>query len=158
VTNLNLTSVGGTATESFNFTVTYSQAGGTGIVYSGFGNVGVVGNTDNNINPSEVLTTAVSLGTSSFAGLSLTGFTQARAGGVTGAETGTFTDGSGSVGVSSGNTIQTISGNSFDLSAGSASSINLEGYTVEFSAVPEPASASLLALGALALLRRRRTA
>lgn len=159
VTNLDLTSVGGTANETFTYTVAYSQTGGTGIQFSGFGNVAVTGNSDNNnVNGSETLTATVTLTSTSFPQLSLVGFTQARAGGVLGTETGTFTHGGGSVGVSNGNTIQTVSGTTFTLSAGSGSAINLEGFTVQFTAVPEPASATLLGLGAFALLRRRRVA
>lgn len=158
VTNVDLTAVGGTATESFTFTVTYSQTGGTAVAYSGFGNVGVSGNADININGAEVLTTSVSLDSSSFAGLSLIGFTQARAGGFASGETGTFAHGGGSVDVGFGDTIKTISGTTFDFSVASGSNLSLEGYTVGFEAVPEPASASLLALGSLALLRRRRLA
>ena len=158
VSNVDLTSVGGTANESFTYTVGYSQTGGTGIAYSAFGNVGVSGNSDININGSEVLTATVVLGTSSFAGLSLTGFTQVRAGGFALGETGTIVHGGGSVTVGFGDTIKTISGTSFNFSVASGSALSLEGYTVQFVAVPEPASASLVALGAAALMRRRRKA
>jgi hypothetical protein len=156
VSNVDLTSVGGTATESFTYTVTYSQTGGTDLVYTGFGNVGISGGSDLNINGAEILTVTVALGTSSFPNLSLTGFTQARAGGFASGETGTFTHGGGTTGVAFGDTIKTISGSSFDFSVASGSALSLEGYTVGFLAVPEPASASLLAFGAVALLRRRR--
>lgn len=159
VSNANLTSVGGTASESFSYVVTYSQTGGTGIGYTGFGNVAVLGNSDNNnINGPEVLTVTVALGSSTFPGLSLTGFTQVRAGGFVSGEVGTINHGGGSVNVAFGDTIKPISGTSFDFSVASGSALSLEGYTVGFEAVPEPASASLLALGAVALLRRRRTA
>ena len=159
VTNLDLTSVGGTATESFSYSVTYSQTGGTAVQFSGFGNVAVTGNSDNNtVNGSETLTISIALSSSTFAGLSLVGFTQGRAGGFSGAETATFTHGGGTANMALGDTIKSISGTSFILTPGSASGINLEGFSAEFTAVPEPASAALFGLGALALLRRRRAA
>ena len=159
VTNLDLTSLGGTATETFTYAVTYSQTGGTAVQFSGFGNVAVTGNSDNNtVNGSETLTISVALSSSSFAGLSLVGFTEGRGGGFSAAETATFTHGGGIANLATGDTIKPISGTSFILTPGSASGINLEGFRVEFTAVPEPASAALFGLGALALLRRRRTA
>lgn len=162
VTGVNLTSVGGTASESFSFTVGYNGTtdGVTAAapIFSGFGNVGV--GTGGQVNGAETLTATVTLTSTSFANLSLTGFTLARAGGVGAGETGTFAWTGGSFGISSGGNTSTnsVTGNSFTLTAGSGSTINIEGFNVAFSAVPEPTSASLLALGAVALLRRRRTA
>lgn len=161
VSGVDLTSLGGTVSESFSYTVGYSGTT-NGVTpgapaFSGFGNVGVV---DANVSGTETLTATVALTSTSFPDLSLTGFTLARAGGVGAGETGTFSWTGGSFNVSNGNTITTsVTGNSFTLTAGAnPSAINLEGFNVAFSAVPEPASASLLALGALALLRRRRSA
>lgn len=170
VSGVDLTSVGGTNNENFTFTVGYSATGGA-IGFSGFGNVGVGG--DFLVSGSESLTATITLTSSSFANLSLTGFTYVRAGGFGAGETGTFTwaGGSHSIGPATGNTVANgINGsgataatltsglNQAPLTPGGNSTLNFEGFGAEFVAIPEPASASLLALGAVALLRRRRSA
>lgn len=172
VTGVDLTSVGGTNNENFTFTVSYTATGGA-VGFSAFGNVGVGG--DFLVSGSETLTATIALASSSFAGLSLTGFTYVRAGGfvLSEGETGTFTwsGGSHNIGPGSGTTIANGINGSGATSAtltsglrtagpnsGTNATLNFEGFGAEFVAVPEPASASLLALGAAALLRRRRTA
>lgn len=161
-TGVNLVAVGGTANETFTFTVTYSATtdGSTptsAIGYTGFGNIGVGG--DFQLSGAETLTATINLTSSSFAQLSLNGFTSARAGGLGSGETGTFTwTGGGSYPLSNGDTIaNNVTGNTFTLVAGASPSlISFEGFGAQFVAVPEPSSAALLGLGALALLRRRR--
>lgn len=160
VGNVDLTSLGGTASESFTFTVTYSGTT-NGVTpgspaYSAFGNVGVV---DGLVSGTETLTATIALVSTSFPDLSLVGFTLARAGGVSAGETGTLSWTGGSFNVSPGNTITTsVTGNSFTLTAGAASTLNIEGFRAEFTAVPEPGAAALFGLASLALVRRRRTA
>ena len=168
VSGVDLTSVGGTTPggETFTFTVSYSASGGSP-GFSGFGNVGVGG--DFLVSGSETLTITIALSSSTFANLSLTGFTYVRAGGFAVNETGTFTwaGGSHNIGPAAGTTIANgingsgataatlISGlNQAPLTGNSA--LNFEGFGAEFVAVPEPASASLMALGALAILCRRK--
>lgn len=170
VSGVDLTSVGGTNNENFTFTVGYSATGGA-VGFSGFGNVGVGG--DFLVSGSESLTATITLTSSSFANLSLTGFTYVRAGGFGAGETGTFTwaGGSHNIGPLTGTTIANgINGSGATaatltsgltqapLTPGGNSTLNFEGFGAEFVAIPEPASASLLALGAAALLRRRRSA
>ena len=161
VSGVNLTSEGGTASESFTFTVGYTATtdgvtSGTP-VFSGFGNIGV--EAGGIVSGTETLTATISLTSSTFAGLSLSGFTKARAGGFSSGETGTFTWQSGGTDtVVFGDTISNVSGNAVTLTAIGASTINFEGFEAQFSAVPEPASTTLLGLGAVALLRRRRSA
>lgn len=169
VSGVDLTSVGGTNNENFTFTVSYSAPAGA-IGFSGFGNIGVGG--DFLVTGSEALTATIALTSSSFPDLSLTGFTYVRAGGFNPGEKGTFTwsGGSHSIGPVAGTTIANgINGsgatsatltsglNQAPLTPGGNSTLNFEGFGAQFVAVPEPASASLLALGALALLRRRRS-
>ena len=165
VTGVDLTSVGGTANESFSYTVTYTATSdGTtpaSPTYSAFGNIGVGTGTGSVgvVNGSETLTATVALTSSSFVDLSLTGFSFARAGGVNAGESGTFVWTGGSFNILPGVTIASdVTGTAFTLTAGGASTINIEGFGVRFVAVPEPASASLLVLGALSLLRRKRPA
>jgi hypothetical protein len=155
VSNVDLTSVGGTASESFTFTVSYSQTGGTGVQFNGFGNVSVTGGDNNQVEGSETLTASIALTSTSFADLSLTGFTVVRGGGVAGADAGTFTHAGGTANISAGTSEATVTGTAVTLAV-SNGAINFEGFRANFVAVPEPASASLLALGAAALLRRRR--
>jgi hypothetical protein len=156
VTGVNLTSVGGTASESFTFTVGYTASGGSP-TFSGFGNVGVGGN--GLVNDAETITATINLTSSTFAELSLTGFTYARAGAMGAGESGTFSWTGGSFNVSTGNTVaNSVTGNSFSFAVSGTSTLNLEGFGAQFVAVPESTSTSLLALGATALLRRRRRA
>ena len=159
VSNVNLTSLGGTASETFTFTVTY--AGTTNGVtpgspaYSAFGNIGVV---DGLVSGTETLTATVALVSTSFPDLSLVGFTLARAGGVSTGESGTLSWTGGSFNVSPGNTIaNSVTGTSFTLTAGGASTLNIEGFRAEFTAVPEPCATALFGLASFALVRRRRT-
>lgn len=164
VTGVDLTAVGGSASESFSFTVAYTATTngvtpGTVNFTSPFGNVAVGG--DNFISGTETLTATITLTAASFNDLSLLGFTTARIGNLTTAgESGTLTHGGGTTPFANGspNVITyPISGNFVTYQVNGSATVNFEGFTAEFVAVPEPASASLLALGAVAWLRRRRT-
>jgi hypothetical protein len=155
ISDIDLTSVGGTATESFTFTVGYSQTGGTNVQFNGFGNVSVTGGDNNQVDTSETLTATIGLTGSSFAEFSLIGFTEVRGGGVAGADAGTFTHAGGTANIFAGTPGATVTGNTVTLAV-STGAINFEGFRADFVAVPEPASLSLLSLGALGLLRRRR--
>lgn len=157
ISNVDLTSVGGTATESFTFTVSYSQTGGTGVQFNGFGNVSVTGGDNNQVDTSETITATIALTGSSFTELSLEGFILVRGGGVAGADAGTFTHAGGTENIFAGKSEAAVSGTSVTLAV-STGAINFEGFRANFVAVPEPAATSLLSLGALALLRRRRRA
>jgi hypothetical protein len=163
VSNLDLTSLGGTATESFTFTVSYTATsdGFTPATpqFNGFGNVSVTGGDNNQVNGTETLTATIALTSTSFPTLSLGGFTYARAGGVGVGESGTFTwagGGSYTIGPGAGIITNSVTGNFFTLAVTGASTMNIEGFGAQFVAIPEPAAASLLALGAAGLLRRRR--
>jgi len=160
VSGVDLTSEGGSASESFTFTVTYTATtdGTTAGTpqFNGFGNISVTGGNNNQVDGTETLTANIALASSTFSGLSLTGFTSASAGGVSFGETGTFTHSGGTANIVFGSTTPTVSGTTVTMAVNNP--MNFEGFTANFSAVPEPSSASLLALGAFALLRRRRTA
>jgi hypothetical protein len=164
VSNVDLTSVGGTATESFTFTVSYT-ATSDGVTpaspqFNGFGNVSVTGGDNNQVSGGETLTATIALTSTSFPSLSLVGFTSARAGGVGAGEVGTFTwTGGGSYNITTGPGILTnsVTGNFFTLAV-STGTMNIEGFGAQFVAIPEPASATLLALVAAGMLRRRRSA
>jgi hypothetical protein len=162
VSNVNLTSLGGTASESFTFTVSYAQTGGTAVQFNGFGNVSVTGGDNNQVDTTETLTAVIALTSSSFPGLSLDGFTKARAGGFAVNELGTFTwaTGSHTVGPEAGKTIASIDPldgiGSVTLSV-TTGNLNFEGFEAQFTAVPEPGTyAALTGLGALALVALRR--
>ena len=167
VTGVDLTSVGGGASESFTFTVTYTattdgSTAGT-VAFSGFGNVAVTGGVGSNwVDNTETLTATVALTDSSFAGLSLTGFTKVVLGAFDSGDAGAVIHGGGTTSLVTSPSlvnIYTISGSSFILDPeGESSEFSLQGFDVQFEAVPEPTSAALLALGAVVLLRRRRSA
>jgi len=169
VSNLDFTTLGGTASETFEFTVSYA-ATSDGITpastqFTGFGNIGVTGGVSNDfVDGTETLTATIALTSSSFAGLSLDGFTFARAGGLNATRTGDISWATGSFAVSQGNTIATIDPldgiTAFTVTA-PGSQINFEGFGAEFTAVPEPSIATLLAAlgaGAFVVVRRRRAA
>lgn len=168
ISNIDLTSVGGTASESFTFTVAYTATtdGTTPGVprFNGFGNVSVGDITvadgdDNQVDGTETLTATIHLTSSTFGGLSLVGFTSVRAGGVSDGETAVFNHAGGTADITFANREPSISGNFATLIPNSPTDeMNFEGFRADFTAVPEPGSISLLGLGALALLRRRRIA
>lgn len=170
VSNLNFTSIGGTATESFTFTITYSAtSNGTDSAatqYSGFGNVSVTGGSSNNhVDGAETLTATIALASSTFANLSQSGLTYARAGSAAGGNTGTITWAEGSFAVSQGNTIANLNANDgfswFTITVDDGKTLNLEGFGAQFTAIPEPGTTALitaLGLGAFVLLHRRRKA
>ena len=160
VTGVDLTSLGGSASESFTFTVGYTattdgSTPGTA-QFNGFGNVSVTGGGDNNqVDGTETLTATIALASTSFTQLSLTGFTRVRAGGVSDGETGTFTHGSGTANITFAARELAITGTTVTMAINNP--MNFEGFQAQFVAVPEPGSATLLALGAVALLRRRKS-
>lgn len=169
VSDLDFTSLGGTATESFTFTMSFAATsdGSTpaSTQFSPFGNIGVIdGSKDNFVDGTETLTATISLTSTTFAGLSLDGFVKARAGGASGGRTGKLDWATGSFDVSTGNTVANIdpldSIAEFTLTA-PTSQLNLEGFTAQFSAaaIPEPSSLPLFAalgLAGVVLLRRRK--
>jgi len=164
LTNLDLTSVGGTATNQIVFRINFTKTGGTAVAYNGTGRIAVSGGTDTNqIDPSETLTGTLSLISTDFSGgltnLSI-GFTRINLGGYATNDTnvdiihdgGTINkDGTGLADVSfdpsSFVTIDTVA---------SADGVNLGAYDIQITAIPEPSAALLGGLGLLALLRRRR--
>lgn len=165
VTGVNLTSVGGGASESFSFTVSYTgttngSTPSTVNFTSPFGNVAVGG--DNFISGTETLTATITLTSSTFPDLTLVGFTTTRIGNLTtSGESGTLTHGGGTTSFANGipNVIvYPVSGNFVTYQVNGSTTVNFEGFTADFIAVPEPAATTLLGLASLALLRRRRTA
>jgi hypothetical protein len=146
VTGVDLTSLGGSASESFTFTVGYTATSdgstpGTA-QFNGFGNVSVTGGNDNQVDGAETLTATIALVSTTFSNLSLSGLTSARAGGVGTTATGTFTWVGGSHNISQGNgTANDVTGNSVTLAV-SSSTMNFEGFSAQFVAVPEPGSAT----------------
>lgn len=163
LSGLDLQSIGGTNSENIVFTVTFSQAGGTSVQFNSFGNVSVLGTNDNHVDPLESLQAAVAITSTSFVGgLSnlFVAFTSIQIGGYGSndvvdihhdADTTTKSYASST----DSNVTLPASTSSFilDTTAGAA---NLQGYSIQITATPEPSAALLGALGALGLLRRKR--
>jgi hypothetical protein len=167
VTNLDLTSVGGAASETIVFDIDFSQTGGTGVGFNGFGNIYVTGGNANQISPGDALTASVSLTSTTFDGGNLSnlsiGFTSVNMGGYSNLDVASVTHDGGTIdkdystdtnrfanfAVSDAFTLATIS---------SPDGVNLQGFDVEITAIPEPSSLALLGLGLLGLfgLRHRR--
>lgn len=175
LTNVDLTSIGGTSTDQIVFLVTFSTSttGGSLGSIAANGNIFTASPLDNplapnQIHPGENLTATLTLTSTTFSGglgnLSA-GFTSTTIGGVTNApdleswnivhDTGTQS-GSGTA-----QSTQALPSSSFlriqDVATTSANAgVNLAGYTVTLTAIPEPGAAFLGAFGFLSLLRRRR--
>lgn len=167
ITGLDLTSEGGTASETIAFDVTYTQTGGTGVQFNGFGNVSVTGGDNNQIDLGETLTATISLnaGLTTFAGTIDLGFILAQPGGVSSDESWNVIHENGTIAATqtNGNNPATFASSSFftlETTDGEQlfDRINLQRFTVEINAneVPEPGSLALVGLGGLCLLRRRR--
>lgn len=167
ITGLDLTSVGGGASETIAFNITYSATGGDGVPQiNGFGNISVTGGQDDNqINIDETLTATISLnsGATTFTGNINLGFINTTAGGAGSGETwNVIHDGGTTAGsFATGNTTSFASSSfvTYDVTGGSnPPAINLQGFEVEISAaaVPEPSVSLLTALGVFLLMRRRR--
>jgi hypothetical protein len=168
LSGLDFTTIGGSSNEQITFTVSFSAVGGS-VAYNtgGNGNLFVSpGATANQIDPGESLTATLNLTQTTFAGgLSKisAGFTSTTIGGAgTGESWNIVYDGgtqAGSTALGITRTLPTPS--TFwtiqDVASTAANpGVNLQGYTVTLSAVPESSAALLGGLGLLAFLRRRR--
>jgi len=168
ITGLDLTSVGGGASEQIVFDIDYTQTNGSGVQVNGFGNISVTGgSSDNMVDGDETITATLSLNSTTFTGDISLGFVSFATGGVS-----NFSDESwdiihenGTVSfVETTDKVATFAPSSFvtlDPVAGPGSdggTFNVQGFDVEISTaiIPEPASLSLLALGSLLIASRRR--
>lgn len=114
----------------------------------------------NFVNNNQTLTATIDLQSTTFANLSLDGFTRADVV-VASGRTGTISSDAGDTLISDSNTFATFSPidgvTSFTLSV-NAQGLVLDGFEAQFTAIPEPGTTALitaLGLGAFVLLRRR---
>lgn len=178
ISNLDFTSIGGTASETVAFDIAYSQTGGTGVQFNGFGNISVTGNGDNNqVEPDngvlgrtdETLTATLSLNaglTTYNNSLISLGFTESRLGGFDSDETYELITSNGTTTVpEGGSNVVPISPSSnfftlapIDTDKGN-DAMNLSGFDVQITAVavPEPSAALLMGFALMGLLIRRRS-
>lgn len=169
VSNLDLTSVGGGVSETIAYDIAFTQTGGTGVQFNTFGNISVTGGgNDNFIQPGQTLTANVTLNTglTTFSGGITLGFLQFQAGGASAGETWDVVYDGGTINAG-GNpitnnpaefpapspffTVQNV--------ANTSDGVNVQQYSVQITAVPEPTIVTLLAAGAfvgLVVLGRRR--
>lgn len=161
--NLDLQSAGGSAAESIEFTVTFSQLGGTSVQFNAFGNISVTGTNNAFVDPSESLRAEVALTSTSFVGslsnLFIT-FTNMQIGGFGTGDVVDIIHDTGTINRSyAGSTninVALPNPTSYFVLDTTAGTTNIQGYSIQITAVPEPTTALLSALGALCLLRRRR--
>jgi len=163
LSNLDLQSIGGSASDSIQFTVTFSQTGGTAVQFNTFGNISVTGGDNNQIDPAESLTATASISSTTFSGglsnLSIA-FTGMKIGGYSSGDVVDMIHSTGSItkNFSSSTTsdVAAPTPTSFftmDVTAGKA---NIQGYSIQITAVPEPSSLLLCSLSLLGLLHRKR--
>jgi len=170
VTGVDLTSVGGSASEQVVIDVDFTQTGGTGVQFNGFGNISVTGGGNNNqVDGVETLTATVSLSSTTYTAGDITlGFISFTTGGVSGDtdEQWNITTASGTTLFNSpGSNVTTFAASSFvtlDPVAGNSNDgdFNAQGYIIELTAtqdiIPEPASLALLSAGGFLIGSRRR--
>lgn len=170
VTGVDLTSVGGTASETIIFDIDYSQTNGTGVQVNGFGNISVTGGGDNNqVDGDETLTATVSLNSTTYAAGDIDlGFVTFVTGGVSGTadeQWNIITENGTTLYQSPGNNTANFASSSFvtlDPVAGDNfnGTFNAQGYTINLTAtqapIPEPASLALLGASAMLMFTRRR--
>lgn len=165
VTGLDLTAVGGSASDSVVFKVDFTHTGGTGVAFSTFGNIAIAGGaTANQVSVTgETITSTLSFVSTTFAGglsnLSF-GFTRISVGGFNTDESADFTHANGTTSMTAPNNngtqhhvIQPSGFFTYDPTNGPS---NLAGYNVLVTAVPEPSGVLLGGIGLLGLFRRRR--
>ncbi len=172
LTNVDLSSIGGSTTEQIVFSVAFSTTTTGGSIGSNATNGNVFtapGNPADQINTAENLIATLTLTSTTFQGGSLSnlsaGFTTVTIGGVTNApnleswdivSNGITYSRSGMAQTAltipsfSSYTIQNVA------TTGGNAGVNNSGYTITFNAVPEPRAAFLGSLGLSVLLRRRR--
>lgn len=163
LSNLDLQGVGGGASETVVFNVSFSQSGGTGLQFTSFGNISVTGAPNNiYIDGTETATATVALSSTTFAGDIAIGFTRLFVGDVGTNETwNTIHDGgtvSGSQAAGNNNPFPVSSFFTLDPTSANAN-LTIQGYNIDITAteaVPEPSAALLGSFGILLLLRRRR--
>lgn len=172
VSNLDFTSVGGSASETVAYDITYSQTGGSAVQFNSFGNISVRGGADNNqVEPGETLTATLSLNnalTTFNTSLISLAFTEARIGGYDPFDESfdlTTSNGTTTVPIGGANVVPINPPSSFltlatiDNPAKSNDAMNLSGFDVEVTvSIPETSALGHVGLGlfALFLLRCRR--
>lgn len=164
ITGLDLTSVGGGASDSVTFRMAYTQTGSTLVVGSSFGNIGV-GTASGNalISGAEILTVTPTI-TSATSTLALSNFSIA----INRVQLGDYGSGDitsvvhdgGTIGktfASDTNSTVTFANSSFaSIDPTSGDGTTLQAFRVEITVIPEPSTALLGCLGILLMLRRRR--
>ncbi|MEO0474518.1 MAG: PEP-CTERM sorting domain-containing protein, partial [Planctomycetota bacterium] len=159
ITGLDLTSVGGTASETIVYDVVFTQTGGTGIQFSGFGNIAVTGGNNAQVDNTETLTATLSLNSTTFTGDIDLGIVQMAAGGNQASDSWNVIHEGGTESLTGSPNGVTFDPSSFvTLDPQSGNGVNLQRLEVQVTAAPEPGSLALLGLGGLFVAARRRRA
>ncbi|BDS07016.1 hypothetical protein NT6N_20560 [Oceaniferula spumae] len=164
LTNVDLTSVGGTANETIQLTV--SLTGTTGVAANpylpNYGGDGAVGRDGGGLiygSTNDTLTATVALVSSTFSGVTVDGFDEVSFGGFIASQNESANiihEGGTTLASSPSGNTYTLPPSSFMTIDAISGAFNLVAYEIQLTAVPEPSSTALLGLGGLALIMRRR--
>ncbi|MEM9346712.1 MAG: PEP-CTERM sorting domain-containing protein [Planctomycetota bacterium] len=160
ITGLDLTSVGGAASETIVYDVLFTQTGGSAVEFNAFGNIAVLGGANAQVDIAETLTATLSLNSTTFTGDIDLGIVFMAAGGNDAIDEWDVIHEGGTeslAGSGPGVNIATFAPSSFvTLDPQSGNGVNFQRFDVQVTATPEPGSLALLGIGGLLVARRRR--
>lgn len=154
ITNVDLTSIGGTAAETINFTVSFANSSGT-VNYKSWGDAYIGGG---NTEVGETFRADFGTISTSYGDVSFVGFTNAFYGALQAGESAATAHDGGTINTNGPATNVPFSASSFVSMSPTSGAMNISGFDLQIAVVPEPSSAVFLGLAGCSLLLLRRRA